>query len=52
MGRGGPNIGGEGMRGWMAWGSRTDGADVWTAEWWVHSEREITSTFPIIDFGV
>jgi hypothetical protein len=27
-------IGGEGMRDWMTWGDRTDGADAWTAERW------------------
>jgi hypothetical protein len=32
-------IGGEGMRDWMAWGDRTDGADAWTTERWVHSKR-------------
>jgi hypothetical protein len=39
VGRGGRDIGGEGMRSWMVWGGRTDGADVRTAERWVYSKR-------------
>lgn len=32
VGRGGRDIGGEGMRGWMAWSNRTDGVDMWTTK--------------------
>jgi hypothetical protein len=32
VGRGGRDIGGEGMRGWMAWSDRTDGVDMWTTK--------------------
>jgi hypothetical protein len=39
VGRGGRDIMGEGMRGWMAWGDRTDGADVWTTELQVYYKR-------------
>jgi hypothetical protein len=39
VGRGGRDIGGEGMHSWIAWGDRTNGADVWTAERRVHSTR-------------
>jgi hypothetical protein len=39
VGRGGRNIGREGMSGWMAWADRTDGADAWTTERRVHYKR-------------
>jgi hypothetical protein len=38
VGRGGRDIDG-GMGGWMAWGDRTDGADVCTTKRWIHSKR-------------
>jgi hypothetical protein len=39
VGRGGRDIEGEGVRGWMAWGGRTNDADVWTTEQWIHLKR-------------
>ena len=36
MGRGGCDIGEEGMRGWIAWGDRTNDAYVRTAEPRIH----------------
>jgi hypothetical protein len=32
VGRGGRDIEGEGMRGWMAWSDRTNGVDMWTTK--------------------
>ena len=32
VGRGGRDIEGEGMRGWMAWSDRTDSVDMWTTK--------------------
>ena len=39
MGRDRRDIRREGMHGWMAWGDRTDGADVWTTERWFHPKN-------------
>jgi hypothetical protein len=39
VGRGGRDIRGEDVHSWMAWGGRTDDADVWTTERWVRLKR-------------
>jgi hypothetical protein len=39
VGRGGCDIGGEDMRGWMVWSGRMYGADVWTSKQRIYFKR-------------